>query len=75
VAEKDADSVRQYAREHGLTYALALATPHVLKAYGYIEDVPVTVLIDRQGNIRYRWEGDRDEATFSSAVERLLREP
>ncbi|HXG25029.1 MAG TPA: redoxin domain-containing protein [Chthonomonadales bacterium] len=75
VAEKDADSVRKYAREHGLTYTLALATPNVLKAYGYIEDVPVTVLIDRQGNIRYRWEGDRDEATFSSAVERLLAEP
>lgn len=75
VAEKDAESVRRYAQEHGLTYLLTLATPDVLKTYGHIEDVPVSVLIDRQGNIRYRWEGDRDEATFSAAVERLLAEP
>ena len=47
----------------------------VQRAYGNIEEVPVSVLIDRRGRIRYRWDSERDFATFRAAVGRLLREP
>jgi len=74
VAEQDAESVRRFAALHGLTYRLALATDSVREDYGHIDEVPVSFLIDRQGQIRYRWDGDRDAQTFSSAIRRVLAE-
>ena len=43
-------------------------------AFGDIEEVPVSFLIDAQGRIRNRWDGERDFSAFQSAIERLLRE-
>lgn len=69
-----ADGLRRWCKAHGAEYRQALATDAIRDAYGHIEDVPVSVLIDRQGRIRYRWEGDRDYPTFRAAVERLVQE-
>ena len=69
-----ADGLRKWCRAHGVTYPQVLATQDVQSAYGHIQEVPVSVLIDRQGRIRYRWDGDRDYATFRAAVDRLLAE-
>jgi len=41
----------------------------VLEAFGDIHEVPVSVMIDQRGRIRYRWDGERDFATFSVAAE------
>jgi peroxiredoxin len=71
---KGAEGVRQWCKTHGVGYRQALSTETIQAAYGHIEEVPVSVLIDRQGRIRYRWEGDRDYTTFRAAVERLLNE-
>lgn len=75
IGEESAEAVRRFAARHGLTYALALATERMREEYGHIHEVPVSFLIDRQGQIRYRWDGDRDAQTFSSAIRRLLAEP
>jgi peroxiredoxin len=63
-----------WCRAHGIEYRQALSTDAIQDAFGHIEEVPVSVLIDAQGRIRYRWEGERDYATFSAAVERVLKE-
>lgn len=67
-------SLKGFCAEAGIGYRQALAADDVLLAYGDIHEVPVSVLIDRQGRVRYRWEGDRDYPTFKAAVERLLQE-
>lgn len=70
----DAATLRDYAQKHGIAYPLAPANDAAREAYGHIHDVPVSVLIDRQGRIRYRWEGDREERVFDAAVKRVLAE-
>ena len=75
LSERDgADGLRDWCRAHGITYRQALATDDVLEAFDDIHAVPVSILIDARGRIRYRWEGERDFATFRAAVERLLGE-
>ncbi len=75
LSEKSAAALQAWCRAHGVAYRQALATEPVQQAYGNIEEVPVSVLIDRRGRIRYRWDGERDFTTFRAAVVRLLREP
>jgi thiol-disulfide isomerase/thioredoxin len=70
-----ATGVRRWCREKNVTFAQSLGEEDVLAAYGDIHEVPVTVLLDRQGRVRYRWQGERELPTFLSAVERLLAEP
>ncbi|HZO90972.1 MAG TPA: redoxin domain-containing protein [Chthonomonadaceae bacterium] len=69
-----AEGLRRWCRAHGVGYRQALSSEAVQEAYGDIHEVPVSVLIDRKGAIRYRWEGERDFETFRAAVERLLQE-
>lgn len=64
-----------WCEQRGLNYRQALATKRLLKAFGDIHDVPVSVLIDGRGGVRYRWEGERDYAVFRAALDRLLAEP
>jgi thiol-disulfide isomerase/thioredoxin len=75
VGEKNGEKgLRDWCKTKGLSYRQALATDAVQRAFGDIEEVPVSILIDRKGQIRYRWEGERDYATFHAAIERLLHE-
>ena len=75
VAEKDgAVGLQNWCAQHNVTYRQFLATNEVQEMFGDIHEVPVSVLIDKQSRIRYRWEGERDYGTFQAAVERLLAE-
>jgi peroxiredoxin len=67
-------AVREWIEKFKITYPQALAPPKIVSAY-WIQGVPITYLIDREGRIRYRFEGDRDFETFRKAVERIRREP
>ncbi len=58
----------------GLTYRQAVCTREIQHAYGEVTEVPITYLIDKKGNIRYRWENSQDYSTFSHAIQRLLKE-
>lgn len=73
VGETGADALRVWCRTHGVTYRQVLAVESVQRAYGDVHEVPVSILIDRQGRIRRRWEGERDFGTFRAAVESLLQ--
>lgn len=73
VAEKNgAQGVEDFCKKNGLTYRQAMSTPEVLSAFGGIEEVPISILLDQEGKIRYRWESPRDFNTFDSAIKRLL---
>lgn len=75
MSEKEgALGVKKFAQSHAVGYRLVLGNAAIQEAFGEVEELPVSVLIDRKGQIRYRWEGDRDLGTFQKAVERLLAE-
>lgn len=72
IGDKDARVVRQAARDLGADFPVGFAPRQVTEAYGHIHEVPVSILIDRRGQIRYRYDGERDYATFAHAVRRVL---
>ena len=68
----DADTVRKWCSERQVRFPTALADARTLEAFGHIHEVPVSVLLDRTGSIRYRWEGERKASTFEAAFKRLI---
>ncbi len=74
VKEKGADTLRDWCSAHGVKYRQVLDADTIAQVYGDCFEVPVSVLIDKHGKIRRRWEGERDYDTFRLAVERLLKE-
>jgi len=68
----DADTVRKWCADKGARFPQALAAPATLEQFGHIHEVPVSVLLDRAGNIRCRWEGERNPSTYEAAIKRLI---
>ena len=66
-------AVREWIERFKITYPQALATPQIASAY-WIQGVPITYVIDPEGRIRYRFEGERDFETLRKAVERVRAE-
>ncbi|MGC4042800.1 MAG: redoxin family protein [Armatimonas sp.] len=64
----------RWCQAKGLTYPQALGTDAIVSAYGDIQEIPVTLLIDKRGRLRYRWQGERTAASFIPMIERLLKE-
>jgi peroxiredoxin len=65
-------AVREWVQKFKISFPQALATPEIVAAY-WVQGVPITYLIDAQGNIRYRWEGERDFESFRRTIARLLQ--
>lgn len=68
----DAATVRKWCAERNVRFPQALADSRTLESFGHIHEVPVSVLLDRGGDIRYRWEGEREASTFEAALKRLI---
>lgn len=68
ISNEDAAVLQRFARQHGLPYPV-IASPRALGRYG-VRSIPVTVVIDQQGIIRYRQQGAGDG--FVAIVEELL---
>jgi cytochrome c biogenesis protein CcmG, thiol:disulfide interchange protein DsbE len=64
--------LKQIVSQLGLTYPVLEGTPAVSKAYGSVELVPLTFIIDRQGNIVHKILGARSKAAFEKLVQPLL---
>lgn len=64
--------VREFARANGLDFTIAVDDGRVSRLYGPIRAIPVTVIIDRQFNIRERYLGMKTKTQFLSAIKRLL---
>lgn len=63
-------AVREWIERFKITYPQALATSEIVSAY-WIQGVPITYIIDHEGRIRYRFEGERDFETLCKAIERV----
>lgn len=63
-------AVREWIEKFKITYPQAIATPEVISAY-WVQGVPITYIIDPEGQIRYRFEGERDSETFRRMIDRM----
>ncbi|MFN0066439.1 MAG: TlpA disulfide reductase family protein [Limisphaerales bacterium] len=67
-----ASIVRPFLAQHGITYHTVISSAAVEAAYGGIEFLPTTFIIDREGVIVGRHVGYRDEWEFEAEILPLL---
>ncbi|HEX6558660.1 MAG TPA: TlpA disulfide reductase family protein [Longimicrobiales bacterium] len=67
--------VVDFLRERRITYPVGIATSSAASAFGGMNGLPTSFLIDRKGRIRYRVSGVFTEVALGQAVDRLLAEP
>jgi peroxiredoxin len=66
------EQLRAIAQQFGLNYPVLLGDDAVSKAYGKIEFVPASFIIDRQGNIVHKIMEARSKAEFIKLIKPLL---
>jgi cytochrome c biogenesis protein CcmG/thiol:disulfide interchange protein DsbE len=71
--DDSAAPVREFRRRYGITYRIALGDEKVAKAWGGILGLPVAFVIDREGRLRARHEGEGDLTAIEGDVVRLLK--
>lgn len=65
------DAARDFAAETGVTFPVGIATGRVVQAYGPLQVVPATFVIDRSGIIRFEHLGYASPEELSTEVEGL----
>jgi len=66
------EQLKALTTQLGLKYPVLLGTDQVSQAYGKIELVPITFIIDRQGNIVHKILGARSKEDFVKMLKPLL---
>lgn len=68
------DVVKAFASKHAVNYPLVMGDDAVVGAFGGVEAIPTTFLIDRNGQIRDRKMGAEDTADYEKKVLAVLQE-
>ncbi len=64
--------VKAFAEKYGINYPLVMGDSEVVDAFGGIEAIPTTFLIDREGQVRHRKVGAMDRSEYEPLVRSLL---
>ncbi len=75
-SEKVADpvaKVAEFANSNQINYPNFIITKELAEAFGGIEAVPTTFIVDTKGNIVEKIVGMRDKATFMTSINRILK--
>ena len=68
------DIVKAFAAKNAVNYALVMGDDAVVGAFGGVEAIPTTFLIDRNGQIRDRKTGSEETAEYEKKVVAVLQE-
>jgi cytochrome c biogenesis protein CcmG/thiol:disulfide interchange protein DsbE len=66
-------AVKPFLAEHKLNYPIVIGSDSLAKQYA-VESLPVTLLIDRRGNIAESHAGLVDKSAFEADIQTLLKE-
>ncbi len=72
--EDGSGSVALFLGDRGITYPVGMASPSAKRAFGGVNALPSSFLIDKQGKVRRQVEGVFDERLLRQDVNRLLAE-
>jgi peroxiredoxin len=68
------DVVKAFAGKNAVNYSMVMGTDAVVAAFGGVEAIPTTFLIDRTGQIRDRKLGAEETAEYEKKILSILRE-
>lgn len=66
--------VKAFVARHGINYTIVMADEGAVAAFGGVEAIPTTFLIDREGQIRDRKVGAEDSAEYARKVAAVMAE-
>lgn len=66
------DHVKKFTQKHGMNYVVVMGDDAVGEAFGGIQAIPTTILIDRQGKIRHKKVGAMHHDEYEKLVRPLL---
>ena len=66
------DAVDKFVRSKGLTFEFVLADEKVIDAFGDLQSIPTTFLVDAQGRVTNKWVGGQSKSVYESAVRAAL---
>lgn len=64
VDETTGPALLEWVKKQGINYPIALATPEIVRDYEPGDFIPATIVIDRQGRVRYRQSEMMDKDTL-----------
>lgn len=64
--------VSDFASSNGLTYQIVIDNDDIADAYGNINAIPTSFLVDKKGRIVKKWIGMRNKSFFESTVKKYL---
>jgi thiol-disulfide isomerase/thioredoxin len=64
VDDTTAPALLEWTKKTGINYAIALATPDIIRDYEPGQYIPATIIVDRDGRLRYRHTGLMDKETL-----------
>lgn len=73
--DEDAEAVHKVGYKLGVNYPILMGDVELGHLYGGILGLPVTYLIDRQGIVRYRWQGESNLDAMETALRGLVERP
>jgi peroxiredoxin len=65
--------VKSFVEKNGVNYPVALSTEEIVRAFGDIESIPTTFILDREGRIVTKHEGYADKEEFEKDIKPLLK--
>lgn len=66
--------VEKFMKSNGINYPVVMGTTETVEAFGGIEGIPTTFIIDRKGNLRGKHVGFVEKRVFESEITPLLKE-
>jgi hypothetical protein len=67
-------SVKSFIEEQKVNYTIVIGTWDLAKLFGFRNELPLTLLIDREGKVADMHAGMTDKAKFESEIQILLKE-
>jgi len=66
--------VKPFVKAHPMAYTVGLADGSAAQAFGVGDSLPVTLIVDKQGRIRFTHNGITEKSTFETEIGQLLKE-
>jgi thiol-disulfide isomerase/thioredoxin len=73
--DESPDVVREFVRDKGINYPVAMATDEIRALYGGVPALPTSFVVDTQGRVVQKHTGLRDPALYETEIRALLGLP